>query len=125
MFDCNWLKQINDEYGHEQGDLYLRTASKAICEIFAHSPVFRVGGDEFVALLQGKDFADRENLLQAFDRKADEINAAAAAPWDKLSLAWGVAVFRPDADAGVEQVLRRADERMYENKRRYKETLGK
>ena len=47
------LKLINDTYGHEKGDIYLKTACNAICDVFRHSPVFRMGGDEFAVLLQG------------------------------------------------------------------------
>ena len=120
MFDCNWLKQINDAYGHERGDVYLRTASLAICQTFSHSPVFRLGGDEFAALLQGSDYKHREELLQAFDRMAEEAASATSNPWEKVDVARGIAVFQPGADASVEQVLRRADEQMYENKRQFK-----
>ncbi|MBR4909469.1 MAG: diguanylate cyclase [Acidaminococcaceae bacterium] len=120
MFDCNWLKQINDAYGHERGDVYLRTASLAICQTFSHSPVFRLGGDEFAALLQGSDYKHREELLQAFDRIAEEAASATSNPWEKVDVARGIAVFQPGADASVEQVLRRADEQMYENKRQFK-----
>ncbi len=120
MFDCNWLKNINDAYGHERGDVYLKTASKSICRIFAHSPVFRLGGDEFAVLLQGDDYMNRESLLQRFDSTADEVNAEVSNPWEKISMARGIAVFLPDTDVEVGQVLRRADEQMYENKREMK-----
>ena len=120
MFDCNGLKKINDEYGHECGDIYLRTAAKVICQTFAHSPVFRLGGDEFVALLQNQDYAEKETLLQVFDRIAEAINASAENPWEKVNIAKGVAEFRPGQDSDVDQVLRRADEQMYENKRHSK-----
>ena len=120
MFDCNWLKQINDAYGHERGDAYLRTASLAICQTFTHSPVFRLGGDEFAALLQGSDYKHREELLQAFDKKAEETAAADSNPWEKVDVARGIAVFQPGKDTGVEQVLRRADEQMYKNKKQLK-----
>lgn len=52
MFDCDGLKKVNDDYGHEKGDLYLQNACRLICRVFAHSPVFRIGGDELVALLE-------------------------------------------------------------------------
>ncbi len=117
MFDCNNLKKINDEFGHEQGDIYLRTATRVICQTFAHSPVFRLGGDEFVAVLQREDYRDREKLLRVFDRKAEEINAAAKNPWEKVDIAKGMAEFRPGIDTDLDQVMRRADEQMYENKR--------
>ena len=120
MFDCNWLKQINDAYGHERGDVYLRAACRAICQTFTHSPVFRLGGDEFAALLQGSDYKHREELLQLFDKNAKELAATASNPWEKVNVAKGIAVFQPGADTGVEQVLRRADEQMYKDKKKFK-----
>ncbi|MDO4808332.1 MAG: cache domain-containing protein, partial [Coriobacteriales bacterium] len=52
IFDCDNLKKVNDMYGHEKGDVYLKTACRLICRVFQHSPVFRIGGDEFAAILQ-------------------------------------------------------------------------
>ena len=124
MFDCNNLKTINDEFGHEQGDVYLQTAARVICQTFAHSPVFRLGGDEFVALLQREDYRERETLLQVFDRISEAINAAAKNPWEKVNIARGMAEFRPGLDTDVDQVMRRADEAMYENKRQGKLTAA-
>ncbi|MBQ4464292.1 MAG: diguanylate cyclase, partial [Eubacterium sp.] len=46
--DINDLKLINDTIGHKAGDDYIRSASKLLCDTFVHSPVFRIGGDEFV-----------------------------------------------------------------------------
>jgi GGDEF domain-containing protein len=54
MFDLNDLKHINDRYGHERGDEYIVNCCRLICQVFKHSPVFRIGGDEFVALLRGE-----------------------------------------------------------------------
>ena len=63
MIDMNSLKNINDTYGHGQGDVALKGTSRVICETFKHSPVHRVGGDEFVAILEGQDFENREALF--------------------------------------------------------------
>ena len=117
MFDCNGLKSINDRYGHERGDIYLQKAAQLICQVFTHSPVYRVGGDEFVVLLEREDFDWREELLATFDAKAAETNDAAEHPWERIDIAKGVASYRPGEDESAEQVLRRADTRMYENKR--------
>ncbi len=54
--DTNNLKQINDTRGHTAGDEYIRSSAQLLCEFFAHSPVFRVGGDEFVVFLRGNDY---------------------------------------------------------------------
>ena len=69
--DVNGLKQINDTYGHKAGDDYIRAASKMICEIFQHSPVFRIGGDEFVVLLTGHDYKERELLLEKLNQESE------------------------------------------------------
>lgn len=121
MFDCNDLKVINDSFGHEKGDIYLKNACQLICCIFAHSAVFRIGGDEFVAVLQGEDLRDYEQIVQRFDHEAAQINLNAANAWEQVHVARGVARFEPDRDATVDAVLRRADGLMYLDKRLYKE----
>lgn len=118
MLDCNHLKQINDVFGHDHGDLYLKTACSVICRVFAHSPVFRLGGDEFAVVLQQEDYDCRDRLMADFDRAAAEVNAAAGHPWDRIDISKGMAVYEPGADEDVEQVLHRADEAMYRQKRR-------
>jgi len=120
MLDCNELKSINDVYGHDHGDLYLKVACTLICQVFAHSPVFRLGGDEFAVLMQQADYENRDRLMDEFDRRACQINAAAQQPWEKVNISKGMAVFQPGFDGTVEQVLHRADELMYQKKRESK-----
>lgn len=124
MLDCNDLKTINDTCGHEKGDIYLRTACTIICDTYVHSPVFRIGGDEFVVILQQDSYATREPLERKFANAVNEANERAQHPWDHVSIASGMALFEPDRDPNVESVLRRADERMYQNKKRFKESRG-
>ena len=64
--DVNGLKTVNDTMGHKAGDEYIKAASKIVCDTFKHSPVFRVGGDEFVAILKGDDFESRDDLAKTF-----------------------------------------------------------
>ena len=52
--DVNGLKTVNDTLGHAAGDELIRSAAMEICNVFDHSPVYRYGGDEFVAILGGK-----------------------------------------------------------------------
>ena len=120
MMDCNNLKGINDRLGHDKGDIYLRTACMFICKVFTHSPVFRLGGDEFAAILQKDDYLHRDELLELFRSRAEEVNAVAQNEWERISIAVGMAVYDQDLDTGVEGVLHRADELMYEDKRRSK-----
>lgn len=53
--DINNLKIVNDMYGHNEGDACIKNACARICGVFSHSPVFRIGGDEFVVILSGED----------------------------------------------------------------------
>ena len=117
MFDCDDLKQINDIYGHEKGDIYLKTASRLICRIYQHSPVFRIGGDEFSVILQNDDYRNREALARQFNREMAESCAVNQNKWEQVHIAMGVAVYDPQSDRSVNDVIRRADTCMYENKR--------
>ena len=117
VFDCDDLKTINDDYGHDKGDLYLKAASRLICHTFQHSPVFRIGGDEFAVILMNEDFENREDLISQFDRAREAVCAEAENPWDEVSVARGVAVYDPKTDPAVIDTVRRADKIMYENKR--------
>lgn len=116
VFDCDSLKLINDQYGHEKGDEYLKAASRLICRTFQHSPVFRTGGDEFAVILQNDDYQRREELARRFEETRAEICAAAENRWDEVHLSLGVAVYDPQADLSVSDTVRRADKLMYENK---------
>ena len=117
VFDCDNLKRINDRYGHEKGDVYLKTASRLICHVFQHSPVFRIGGDEFSVILQNADYENREVLVEQFKAGMAEISASAKHEWEEAHIAMGIAVYDSQRDRSVNDVIRRADESMYENKR--------
>ncbi len=120
IFDCNDLKIINDEFGHENGDAYLKNACQMICKVFDHSPVFRVGGDEFAVLLMNSDFTNRDELIKLLERKQNERNAMVKNKWEKVSIAYGIAVYEHDLDNSIADTARRADKLMYDNKRKMK-----
>ena len=116
IFDCNDLKEINDTYGHDKGDLYLQNTSHTICHIFRHSPVYRLGGDEFAAVLQNVDYKNRDRLIKRFDRTRKDSIEAINEPWEKMDVARGMAIYDPQSDLFANDVARRADKLMYENK---------
>ena len=116
MFDCDNLKRINDRHGHEKGDIYLKTASHAICSIFKHSPVFRIGGDEFSVILMNDDYQSREDLLKKFKNLVDDINNSAKNEWEQVNVSLGISEYDSDNDSAVSDVVRRADKIMYEDK---------
>lgn len=111
VFDLNDLKKINDTKGHEAGDDYIREACHIICVTFKHSPVFRIGGDEFVAFLEGDDYSNRKELLSAFETQIEK-----NLQHGDVVIASGLAVFRPGYDNSYRRVFERADQRMYDRK---------
>ena len=117
VFDCDDLKVINDKYGHDKGDIYLKTASSLMCRIFKRSPVFRIGGDEFSVILQNDAFQDRDGLIREFRNAMAEVNASADNPWEQVRVSFGIAEYDAEQDGAVIDVVRRADKNMYENKR--------
>ncbi len=120
VFDCDNLKHINDVYGHDKGDVYLKTASHLICTIFSRSPVFRIGGDEFAVFLRNEDYESREKLIVSFKTEGEEITASALNQWEEVHLSMGIAEYDPASDDAVADVVRRADRIMYENKKKTK-----
>ena len=124
IFDCDDLKSINDQYGHDKGDIYLKTASRLICRVFQHSPVFRIGGDEFSVVLRNDDYRNRADLIDAFERESAKINAVARNSWEEVHVSIGIAVYDPEVDHSVNDTIRHADKMMYTNKRKHKETDG-
>ncbi len=121
VFDCDGLKTVNDRYGHDKGDAYLKTACRLICRVFQHSPVYRIGGDEFAVILREEDYRNRDELARRFRQSAEEISASASSDWDEIHMAMGIAVFEPDSDLYVIDTVRRADKNMYADKRERKD----
>lgn len=120
MVDVNGLKTINDTLGHEYGDKLICNASRLICRIYDHSPVFRIGGDEFVVVLTNGDYAKREELLSELAENSLPCVNAEQLMGSGASVAFGMAVFDSSQDHSVESVLERADQAMYECKRKMK-----
>ena len=119
VFDLNQLKKTNDTYGHDIGDKLIVTAAKMISDIFKRSPVFRIGGDEFLAILKHRDLDDCEKLFAQLDLECAKTFIDVR---DKIfiSIARGFARFDPDRDLYFNDVFKRADNAMYENKRKTK-----
>ncbi|MCR5748100.1 MAG: GGDEF domain-containing protein [Lachnospiraceae bacterium] len=117
MIDLNNLKKINDQYGHERGNDYILGACHEICIIFDHSPVFRIGGDEFIVLIENIDYMNKERLISEL-KTAFEILSAdeTREPWERYSAAIGMAVYDATKDNSMNDVFKRADEMMYKNK---------
>ena len=111
VFDLNDLKAINDSKGHEEGDEALKEASNLICNVFKHSPVYRIGGDEFCTILEGIDFDNREVLLNDFNKSVDR-NLDYGGP----VVSAGMGLYVSGVDMKYDDVFKRADKKMYARK---------
>ncbi len=117
VFDINDLKKVNDTLGHQAGDRFIKRGCDIICRIFAHSPVYRVGGDEFVVIAKGNDYRDVEFLM---DQVANS-NYRNIESGDVL-VAAGMAKY--DNDECLDKVFERADVAMYNDKKKLKHDKG-
>ena len=120
VFDLNGLKNINDSLGHDVGDNYIRAGCNLICIKFCHSPVFRIGGDEFAVLLEGTDYKYREALLSELDSQVEENLGKGL-----VVVSSGMSIFEPGVDKDYASVFERADRKMYERKRMLKKQTRK
>ncbi|MCR5788798.1 MAG: GGDEF domain-containing protein [Lachnospiraceae bacterium] len=113
--DINGLKYVNDTQGHAAGDKLIKDASNMICEYFPHGAVYRIGGDEFVVLLQGKGYDMMHETINDLNRRI-EANIAEHA----VVIAIGYSTLGTQ-DEQLRDVFERADQMMYERKKQLKE----
>ena len=109
FFDLNGLKAINDTRGHSEGDQFLRNAAKAIREVFDENDIFRAGGDEFTVIMLGITEDELSKKIEEVRKTSEK--------YEDLSLAIGGHVV--DKAQDIRTALIKADERMFEDKKKY------
>ena len=105
--DLEWAGR-NDTYGHEHGNDYIFGSCHEICVVYEHSPVFRIGGDEFAAFIKGFDPKKIEELEDKFVQMQKEHH---------VNISWGHAfteTFTPDS---LGALMSQADKKMYIHKK--------
>lgn len=121
MIDLNFLKVMNDTFGHEQGNAAIKKLCVLVCQIFKHSPVFRIGGDEFVVIVEREDYRQIDSLVLAFNVQIAGLSQNHdLEPWERVSAALGLAIYDPVIDSTIQNVFRRADKAMYARKKEMK-----
>ena len=118
--DLDGMKQINDTYGHKEGDQALVKTAEILRETFRQSDVIaRLGGDEFTVLASGASEASAELLSARLREKIQRFNEQSGHRYN-LAVSIGVAHFGFDGPFSVEELMVRADQAMYENKKENK-----
>ena len=116
----NYLKEANDLYGHDVGNRLIITAAQIIATVFKRSPVFRIGGDEFLVVLQNRDLEDADELIRVLDTECMNASVDTGNKIIPVSIARGMATFNANTDTAFADVFQRADDAMYRNKRSIK-----
>ncbi|MEE0751441.1 MAG: GGDEF domain-containing protein [Frisingicoccus sp.] len=117
VFDNDNLKVINDNCGHQAGDLLLRETAKCIRKVFGKfGRCFRIGGDEFLVMLREMTEDGIKESLDYFDREVDKINKEGKT---HIEISYGY-FFCEDASMTLNELFEKADANMYLKKRRVK-----
>ena len=124
VFDINGLKNVNDNFGHEMGDRFITGAAKSIKEVFGASNVYRIGGDEFIAVVENSSAGQMRENFKGVEKAIDELNRAKAFPAE-LAVSMGADVYVRGKDTDYQQVFKRADEAMYSCKCEYYKRCGR
>lgn len=116
--DANQLKMMNDTYGHQHGDVFLKEIACSMEEVFGKENSYRTGGDEFAVILTDRDKKEISNLIGEFKnslqgKKVEGISISASVGYAVCS------------DGKYPEALKEADRRMYEDKKRYQAELQK
>jgi diguanylate cyclase (GGDEF)-like protein len=115
--DINDFKRINDEYGHPTGDALLKWVGEFLIKnVRTHDVACRTGGDEFTVLLPDISAEDCGHFL---DRLREQLTVANADRDIRVDLSLGTASW-PENATSCDELLERADEAMYADKRRQK-----
>ena len=112
--DINALKHVNDTRGHAAGDQLIKDACTMICNYFKHGAVFRIGGDEFVVLLQGRGYETMRDVIAELNRQVE-----ANIKKNNVVISVGYSVLN-QGDQQLRDIFDRADRMMYERKKELK-----
>ena len=115
MADINGLKQANDLYGHEAGDNLIVAVASCMGDVFARENVYRLGGDEFMVLLQGKTEEECLAGIRELESMMEKLNVSASVGY----------AFRDSFDGSLDDLQKEADRNMYEKKKEHYLRLGK
>ena len=125
MIDADGLKGINDTYGHEKGDLFLKRMAQTIADVGTRSSVAaRLGGDEFVLFLYG--YESEEELQRAIS-SLEHIQSGSFAALDEninVPLRFSLGYCMTDKENDYRKLLQEADQKMYRNKAERKSGIG-
>ncbi len=113
FIDLDGLKYVNDNFGHQEGDLYLLIVSKLLKDFFPGMAVCRLGGDEFVVIADGKDYKSCQSITKTLRGELNNLSRSN----DKYTMSFSYGITTFEDGMTCEALLNKADKKMYEFKR--------
>lgn len=118
MVDLNYLKRINDHFGHDCGNQYIIKLFGILQNSFPKKNIYRIGGDEFVITLQGETTEKINAMVESVRHDmALTMQNSRLEPWERVSAAIGIAIYDPERHNEANDVFKEADDDMYRNKK--------
>lgn len=118
LYDINHLKDVNDRFGHAEGDRLIRVITRAVSKVFKRGDFgFRLSGDEFIAVINA-DAVEAKRLLESVLAELCGLSRTQAYPY-QVSFCFGIVEVLPGSDLTLAEAIARADQRMYDQKRRF------
>lgn len=120
FLDLDGLKSINDKYGHDEGDIFIKTMGNILNQTRRHGELLmRYGGDEFVVLSQGYTDEDAKDYIKRVQQEIEKYNASTQKPY-LLDASMGYNIVKPADNMNLEDLIEVADREMYKAKKEKK-----
>ena len=116
VFDVNGLKRVNDNLGHEYGDMLIIDSANIIKHVFSAENVYRIGGDEFIVVMENAGEEDISGYIEKFDGEVRTFNKENVRYEHDLAISKGAVAYSESSDSEYKDVFKRADELMYRDK---------
>lgn len=116
FLDLDGLKSVNDKYGHDEGDLFIKSMGKILSQIHNNGELLmRYGGDEFVVLGQNFSQEDADEYVAKVRAGIDNYNVVSSKPY-RLDASMGYTLMDPTEEFDLEELIETADHEMYKDK---------
>lgn len=116
FLDLDGLKAVNDKYGHDEGDAFIKAMANVLSQVHRHGELLmRYGGDEFVVLSQGYSHEDAANYIEQVEKGINEYNQVSDHPYT-LEASMGYSIMAPVENLDLEAFIETADQEMYKVK---------
>lgn len=121
MIDLNDFKEINDNYGHIEGDQVLKYIASILIDSFRSGDfISRYAGDEFVVIMKLESKKNKDEMINKFRKNLREFNETGTRPY-KISISLGYATYLPALKMTADEFISHTDKRMYKDKRLHRD----